>query len=105
MKEARRRFRAGALKDTVIKGLPRDTDGNYAVSREIRQVSMLFIELQEKRHLADYDLSERLEKSEVLTLIDEARARAEVFREISPTSNDRKFFLACLWAWKDLANR
>lgn len=104
MKESCRRFGAGTLKESVIKGLPRDASGNYAIPNEIQNIAMLFTELQEMRHLADYDRSERFRRLEVLKLIDQARRRMADFRDLS-TSNDRKFFLACLWAWKELANR
>lgn len=104
MKEACRRFGAGALKDSVVKGLPRDASGSYSVPKEIQNIAAVFTELQEKRHLADYDLSERFRRSEVLKLIDEARTQVEKFRGM-PVSDNRKFFLACLWAWKELTNR
>ena len=104
MKEACRKFGAGTLKDSVIKGLPRDASGNYTIPKEIQNIAAVFTELQEKRHLADYDLSEQFRRSEVLKLIDEARTQVEKFREM-PASDDRKFFLACLWAWKELSSR
>lgn len=104
MREACTSFAGGTLKETVIKGLPRDGNGNYPIPKEIRDIASTFAELQEKRHLADYDLSERFEKSEVLTLIDQARAHVSRFRNLA-NSDTRKFFLACLWAWKELKNR
>ncbi len=59
MKQACSGFGGGTLKDSVIKGLPRDQKGNYAVPKPIQNMAATFAELQEKRHLADYDLSER----------------------------------------------
>ena len=104
MKSACSSFGGGTLKDSVIKGLPRNQNGNYVISREIRDIAATFAELQEKRHLADYDLAERFKRSEVLTLIDQAKTYVEEFRNY-PVGDDRKFFLACLWAFKDLTNR
>jgi hypothetical protein len=54
--------------------------------------------------LADYDRTESFRRSEVLTLIGHAKTHVETFRQL-PASDDRKFFLACLWAWKELVNR
>lgn len=104
MKAACVSFGGGTLKDAVIKGLPRDADGRYEVHVAIRRVATLFVELQEKRQLADYDRSERFERSDVLTLITEAKQKVAQFSELQ-FSNERTFFLACLWAWKELVNR
>ncbi len=104
MRDACTSFAGGKLKASVIKGLPRDSTGNYLIPSEIKNIAAIFAELQEKRHLADYDLSERFTKTEVLTLIDEAMIHVENFRNL-PTSDTRKFFLACLWAYKELKNR
>ena len=88
---------------TVIKGLPRDAKGNYLISHAIQNVARAFAELQEKRHLADYDLTEHFNRSEVLGMIEQAKVRTTAFTEI-PSLDEKKFFLACHWAWKDLAN-
>jgi len=97
-------FGSGNLKAAVIKGLPRNRSGQYAIPGEIQDIAALFCELQEKRHLADYDRAERFKRSEVLMLIDQTRVHVANFRGLTQ-SDDRRFFLACLWAWKDLANR
>lgn len=77
LKQACSSFGGGTLKDSVIKGLPRDPQGNYRIPREIQNIAATFAELQEKRHLADYDLSERWKRSEVLTLIDQTKSRVD----------------------------
>ena len=104
MKQSCSSFGAGTLKESVIKGLPRDENGRYPIPKAIQNIAATFAELQEKRHLADYDLSERFKRSEVLTLIDQAKSHVAAFRVLS-TSDERKFFLASLWAWKELTNR
>jgi uncharacterized protein (UPF0332 family) len=104
MKSACTGFGGGTLKDAVIKGLPRDASGNYAIVKAIKEIGETFAEMQEKRHVADYDRSERFERSEVLTLIEEAKDRVAKFDAL-PMSDDKKFFLTCLWAWKELSNR
>jgi hypothetical protein len=104
MKQACISFGGGTLKETVIKGLPRDSAGNYSIGREIREIAKTFAELQEKRHLADYDLSERFGRDDVLGLIEQAENHVASFRDL-PASEGKTFFLACLWAWRELNNR
>jgi uncharacterized protein (UPF0332 family) len=100
MKEACKSFGGGTLKKGVAKGLP----GGFAVPAEVRQLAETFVDLQEWRHRADYDLTERFKRSDVLSLINEVERRIQAFTQLAP-SNEKRFFLACLWAWKELANR
>lgn len=104
MKDACVSFAGGTLKGAIIKGLPRDASGNYPIPIEIRNIAGTFVELQEKRHLADYDLSETFRKVEVMRLIEQVELHIDAFR-LLPVSDTRKFFLACLWAYKELKNR
>lgn len=104
MKQACTSFGGGTLKDAVIKGLPRDAGGSYPIHKAIKDIASAFADLQEKRHLADYDRSERFKRSDVLILIEEAKNRVAKFSELA-ASDEKKFFLACLWAWKELTNR
>ena len=104
MKSACSSFGAGNVNKSVVKGLPKNLQGNYTIPKPVQNIAATFAELQEKRHLADYDLSERFKRSEVLTLIDQAKTHVEKFREF-PVCDDRKYFLACLWAWTELAKR
>jgi hypothetical protein len=100
MKEACKSFGGGTLKKSVGKGLP----SGFAVPAEIRKSATTFVDLQEKRHLADYDLTERFRRSEVLAMIADVREDIDNFVNLAPSS-EKQFFLACLWAWKELANR
>lgn len=104
MKEACTSFAGGTLKASIVKKLPCNSSGIYAIPVEICDIAGTFFELQEKRHMADYDLSELFRKSEVLTLIDQAELHIENFRRLA-VSDTRKFFLACLWAYKEIKNR
>lgn len=104
MKQACTSFGGGTLKDAVIKGLPRNPLGNYVIPTAIQDIAATFAELQEKRHLADYDLTERFRRSDVLALIEQVRNDVKNFATLPP-SDHKKFFLACLWAWKELTNR
>jgi len=100
MKETCKSFGGGTLKKGVAKGLPT----GFTIPGEIQRLADAFVDLQDYRHLADYDLTERFKRSDVLTLITEVRKHSEKFRNLPP-SNETRFFLACLWAWKELANR
>jgi uncharacterized protein (UPF0332 family) len=103
MKSACTSFGGGTLKDAVTKGL-RDATGKYPIQKALQDIASTFAELQEERHLADYDRTERFKRSDVLTLIEEAKTAVAKFSELVQ-SDDKKFFLACLWAWKELTNR
>ena len=100
MKQACASFSGGTLKAAVAKGLP----PTFQIPNEIRAVATAFVELQENRHLADYDLTERFSRSDVMALIQQAETVIEDFAGLAG-SNERKFFLACLWAWNTLATR
>jgi hypothetical protein len=100
MKEACRSFGGGTLRKGVAKGLP----PGFTVPPEIRNLALTFVELQDLRHLADYDLTERFKRSEVLSLISQVEDRIQPFTNLA-SSNEKRFFLACLWAGKELANR
>ena len=92
------------MRQSIIKGLPRNSQGEYVIPQTIRDLAAFFKDIQEKRYLADYDCSARFKRSEVLILVGYTRSQIEKFRKL-PASDDRRFFLACLWAWKELANR
>jgi hypothetical protein len=104
MRSACNGYGGGTLRDSMVKGLPRDSNDRYAIPPEIQRVASTFSHLQEKRHLADYDRGERFNRSDVLMLIEKARVSIDSFAALPP-SDDKRFFLACLWAWKELANR
>lgn len=66
MKSACTGFNGGTPKEAVFKGLPRDVSGKFPISMAIKEVARVFADLQQKRHFADYDRSERFKRSEVL---------------------------------------
>lgn len=100
MKLACTSFAGGTLKQSVSKGLPM----GFVVPPEIRRIASVFVYLQAKRHDADYDLTERFSRSGALLDIGNAEL---VIKQLGgmATSDEKKFFLACLWAWKTLAVR
>ncbi|MCR4318133.1 MAG: hypothetical protein NUW37_17445 [Planctomycetes bacterium] len=104
MKQACTSFGGGTLKDSVIKGLPRNKSGNYVIPPEIQKIASLFTEIQDWRHLADYDLSEKFIRSDVLTLIEQSKHHMSQFSS-SKNSDEKRFFLVCLLAWKEISGR
>jgi hypothetical protein len=100
MRDACNSFAGGTLKDAVKKGLP----ASFAIPPAIRAIAKTFVELQYKRHLADYDLTERFIREDVLALVREAEAAIAGF-SAAPACDESSFFLACLWAWGTLGKR
>ena len=79
MKDACKSFGGGTLKKGVAKGLP----AGFTIPEEIRELAETFVDLQEKRHLADYDLTERFKRSDVLWLIEQVERRVEDFTNLA----------------------
>lgn len=104
MRQACASFAGGTLKDSVIKALPRDAAGRYPIDAFIREIARAFTDLQEQRTNADYDRNRRFKRSDVLVLIDKAKEATAKFSALTDSA-DKRFFLACLWAWKELASR
>lgn len=104
MKAACRSFGGGSLKREIATSLSSPETNGYTIPTAIQDLAATFAELQEKRHLADYDLSKMWGRLEVLALIDQVETAITAFTQL-PDSADRRFFLACLWAWRDLTHR
>jgi uncharacterized protein (UPF0332 family) len=100
MKQACASFARGTLRASVAKGLP----VGFTVAVPIRELARTFVELQEQRHLADYDRTENFRRSEVLMLIQQAETAVAAF-SASPRSVEENFFLVCLLTWPTLAGR
>ena len=75
MKDACKSFGGGTLKKGVAKGLP----SGFAFPPEIRRLATTFVDLQDGRHLADYDLTERFKRSDVLTLVEQVKQNIQDF--------------------------
>jgi len=84
---------AESLARLDLRGAPRQANLRRAVS------STYYALFQ-----ADYDLSERFQRFEVLALIQHVDQHIQEFSAV-PQSNDRQFFLISLLTWKELANR
>ena len=100
IKQACLSFSGGTLKSNVTKGLPK----HFQIPVAIQELAATFLELQNIRHLADYDLTERFKRSDVIFRIERVGIRINSFDAL-PSTDEKKFFLACLWAWKELNNR
>jgi hypothetical protein len=74
------------------------------IPAEIRQIADTFSDAQETRHAADYDLSKRFRRSDVLTFIGQVEAAIQAFENL-PRSSERHFFLVALLIWKQLSQR
>lgn len=103
LKSACSGFGGGNLKKDICKGLPL-TNGVYVIPKPIQNLAAAFVELQRRRHLADYDRTENFRRSNVMLLIEQAMNHVADFEQLPP-SDDRAFFLSCLWAYKELVNR
>ena len=100
MKDACKSFKGGTLPGEITKRLPPGTK----VPVEVQDIADTFFELQDRRHVADYDLTQAFSRSDVLSLVGQVDAAMRNFNGL-PNSTEKKFFLACLWAWKELPRR
>jgi uncharacterized protein (UPF0332 family) len=104
MKDACGSFSSTQLPVAIAKPIPKGAKGRRGIPPEVQVIASAFKELQQKRHLADYDLSERFKRSEVLALVEQVETVIAQF-DAAPASDCRQFFLACLLSWKSLAGR
>lgn len=100
MKQACKSFAGGTLPQGVARGLP----AGFSIPNHLQNVAQTFVELQEQRHLADYDLSQMYSRAEVVALVQQAEQARIQFDQLTDRTM-KKFFLACLMAWKTLCNR
>lgn len=100
IKNSCKSFAGGTLKSSITKGLPK----SFSIPSEIRDIARTFVELQYKRELADYDLTERFSRSDVLGLVEQVHTVIHQFNQLR-NSCEKKFFLACLLAWDQLLLR
>jgi uncharacterized protein (UPF0332 family) len=97
MNTASSHFSTGNLKPGVMIRLPQ----GFQLPAALQQLAATFVDLQVKRHDADYDLTKSFNRSDVLTAIIEAEDAIQQFSAL-PTSDEKMFYLACLWAYGSL---
>lgn len=95
MKKACDSLSAGTLKPGVERVLGKQW------AEQFKSIASTFIELQLKRNLADYDLSHRFTRSDVLQVVSDAEKAVEEFGQLED-SNEKRFFLTCLLLWNSL---
>jgi hypothetical protein len=102
MKEACRSFSGGMLKQHLLDRLP----GGFAVPPEVQSIAQLFVDLQQARHSADYDLSPvaSLRRADVRLLIDDTEEAIENWHS-APHGLCQQFFLATMVTWDQIKNR
>lgn len=67
-----------------------------SIPTDLTEVASSFLELQEARHAADYDLTESLDRAQVLSLLREAEHALERWRKVRGTPQAEAFLLALL---------
>jgi hypothetical protein len=100
MAEASKAFRLPILADKVFKG--KFGGMGIAVPEALRDVAQAFVELQERRHDADYDLTLRFNRHDVLGLcaqIEQAMANWEQIRN-EPIA---RLFMLSLLFWERMS--
>lgn len=110
MKDSCRTFAQGSFEKPLFMPLPNASlqTHNGKVVYQVRhaaiiRVARLFKDMQEKRHQADYDLSQRFERSLVKADILDIRKAIQDFENIPTSDDERKFFLVCLLTWKQFS--
>ena len=73
----------------------------FPVKSELKQVAQAFVDLQQARHDADYDLAKNFRRGETLAFVERVR---QEFRDWDAVRKERvaSIYLACLLIGKDL---
>lgn len=75
------------------------TIGGYATPLELKNVADHFVNLQQARHEADYDLSRTISRRKVLIHVKWARDAFNDWERAKKT-DDARLYLACFLLWK-----
>jgi hypothetical protein len=73
--------------------------GGYITPIGMKTVADAFVDLQQARHAADYDLTYRLSRKETLEFVQMATEAFETWRKVRKT-DDARLYLACFHLWK-----
>jgi len=73
--------------------------GVFSIPQELKDVAQAFVDLQEARHNADYDLAAHFTRGDTLVLVGRA---AQAFRDWETIREDdlARFYLGCFLLWK-----
>jgi hypothetical protein len=79
---------------------------NVSVNIEVRTIAENFIDLQEQRHAADYDLSRHFTRLEATTAVDQAKEAIDAWRILKTSNPDISLLFALsLMLWPGLSGR
>jgi hypothetical protein len=73
--------------------------GGYSTPSDLKIVANTFMELQEARHAADYDLSRTFRRQEALDFVASAREAFQAWERVRKT-DDARVYLASFLLWK-----
>lgn len=99
MMSAARSFAGGNLPDVVQRVL-----GGVVIPPDLREMALLFIDAQDRRHLADYDLSSQFVRGDVLAFVARVRRVIEAWMAIENDEATQLFMLGLLH-WNRIKNR
>jgi len=72
----------------------------------LQRVALLFVELQQERHRADYDLSRPFTQGEAEVLVQNARAAVAAWQNLKKNSPDiARFYALTLFCWNSWKSR
>ena len=97
MKQACKAFAAGTLKTAVATHIP-----SLSIPQDLRLVCRVFVDLQQKRHQADYDRSLKLTRQGTLTEIKRAQLAFDSYKQLrklkssNPDKKALEAFQVCL---------
>ena len=75
--------------------------GSIAIPPDLQTVSATFVQLQQKRHDADYNLARQFSKSEVALLLNDTQDAFDLWQGIRNDETSR-FFLMALPLWEQI---
>jgi uncharacterized protein (UPF0332 family) len=73
--------------------------GGYVTPADVRTVADAFVNLQQARHEADYDLSRTFTRKEALMFMQTAHQAFHAWENVNKT-DDARMYLACFQLWK-----
>lgn len=96
MSKASRSFSGGTLPQKFV-----GITGSQPLPLALRNVANAFVELQQARHEADYNVAKSFSRAEVQSLIDQAEQAFQDWQAVRRTTAGR-LYLVCLLLWERL---
>jgi uncharacterized protein (UPF0332 family) len=93
-------FGGSTLPASVSKGFP----ATFSIPAPLRNAASAFVEAQEKRHAADYDLTERFSRADVLAFVAQVEAAIGNLNAVGDAPL-KQFFFVSLLTWNVLTKR